>query len=60
VQGIEPAVILAELRELVREQLASFAAPRELVVVARLPHTAIGKLSRAELPALDGPRALIG
>jgi O-succinylbenzoic acid--CoA ligase len=57
---IEPAVILAELRELVREHLAPFAAPRELVVVARLPHTALGKLGRAELPALDGPRALIG
>jgi O-succinylbenzoic acid--CoA ligase len=60
VQGVEPATILADLRELVKEHLAPFAAPRELVVVARLPRSAIGKVSRAELPTLDGPRALAG
>ena len=59
-QGIEPARLLAELRDLVKENLAPFAAPRELVVVARLPRAAIGKVSRAELAALDGPRAAIG
>jgi O-succinylbenzoic acid--CoA ligase len=60
VQGVEPATILADLRELVKEHLAPFAAPRELVVVVRLPRSAIGKVSRAELPTLDGPRALAG
>ena len=60
VQGVEPATILADLRELVKEHLAPFAAPRELVVVVRLPRSAIGKGSRAELPTLDGPRALAG
>ncbi len=59
-QGVEPAAILADLRELVKEHLASFAAPRELIVVAQLPRSAIGKVSRAELPTLDGPRALVG
>jgi len=59
-QDLEPAAILAALRELVKEHLAPFAAPRELVVVARLPRSAIGKVSRAELPTLDGPRALAG
>jgi O-succinylbenzoic acid--CoA ligase len=56
----EPAMLLAELRELVSARLAAFAAPRELVVVAELPRTPIGKVSRAELPGLDGPRALVG
>jgi O-succinylbenzoic acid--CoA ligase len=57
-QGIDTAVFLARLREFVTENLAPFAAPRELVVVAALPRTAIGKVIRAELPALNGPRAL--
>ncbi len=56
----EPAMLLAELRELVSARLAAFAAPRELVVVAELPRTAIGKVSHGELPGLDGPRALVG
>lgn len=59
-QDVEPASMLAEVRELVKEHLAPFAAPRELVVVARLPRSAIGKVSRAELAALDGPRAVVG
>jgi O-succinylbenzoic acid--CoA ligase len=59
VRGTEPVVILAALRELVTDHLAPFAAPRELVVVDRLPRTAIGKVSRADLPTLEGPRALI-
>ena len=52
--------MLAELRELVKEHLAPFAAPSELIVVPRLPRSAIGKVSRAELAALDGPRAVVG
>jgi acyl-coenzyme A synthetase/AMP-(fatty) acid ligase len=57
--GSEPAVLLSELRELVRDQLAAFAAPRELVVVAALPRTAIGKVHRSELMALEGPSARV-
>ena len=56
-EGADPAAVLAGLRELVKEQLAPFAAPRELLIVDRLPRSAIGKVSRAELPMLDGPRA---
>jgi len=59
-QGADPTTILAELRQLVRDRLAPFAAPRELIVVKRLPRSAIGKVQRAELPALDGPRASAG
>lgn len=40
---------LEELRHLVRSQLAGFAAPRELVLVDRLPKTAIGKVQRGLL-----------
>jgi len=57
---VEPARLLAELRELVSAELAAFAAPRELVVVAELPRTSIGKVSRSELARLEGPRALVG
>jgi O-succinylbenzoic acid--CoA ligase len=52
--------LLRELREIVKEQLAPYAAPRELVLVADLPQSALGKLNRAALGALDGPRALAG
>jgi o-succinylbenzoate---CoA ligase len=44
-----PTPTLAELRELVRSQLAPFAAPRELELVERLPATAIGKVVRSQL-----------
>lgn len=57
--GSEPAALLSELRELVRDEVAAFAAPRELVVVPALPRTAIGKVHRSELMALDGPSARI-
>jgi len=40
---------LAELRALARDQVAPFAAPRELVLVSSLPKTSIGKLRREEL-----------
>jgi O-succinylbenzoic acid--CoA ligase len=40
---------LAELRALVADQLASFAAPKELVILEALPKTSIGKLKRQAL-----------
>ena len=44
-----PPPTLDALRALVRERLAAFAAPRELVVVPSLPKTAIGKVQRGLL-----------
>jgi O-succinylbenzoic acid--CoA ligase len=41
---------LESLRELVRNELASYAAPRQLVVVAQLPTTSLGKVRRSLLP----------
>ena len=46
--GAEPPV-LDEVRALVASQLAPYAAPRELVVVAALPRTPGGKVRRADL-----------
>lgn len=40
---------LAELRSLVKDHLAGFAAPKELVVVETLPKTSIGKVQRSFL-----------
>jgi O-succinylbenzoic acid--CoA ligase len=40
---------LSELRALVRDHLAAFAAPKELVLLDALPKTAIGKLRRDEM-----------
>lgn len=57
--GAEPAVLLSRLREIVSGELAGFAAPRELVVVAAIPRTALGKVRRSELGALEGPTASI-
>jgi O-succinylbenzoic acid--CoA ligase len=57
---LDPARLLAELRELVGAQIAPFAGPRELVVVPGLPRTAIGKVSRSGLAGLEGRRALVG
>jgi O-succinylbenzoic acid--CoA ligase len=56
-QRLEPAALLAELREIVCEQVAPYASPRELVLVESLPKTAIGKVSRSQLSGLNGPRA---
>jgi O-succinylbenzoic acid--CoA ligase len=42
---------LSELRDLVGERLARFAAPRELVLTESLPRTSIGKVRRADLVA---------
>jgi O-succinylbenzoic acid--CoA ligase len=58
--GGDGAGLLAELRELAREELAPYAAPRELVLVASLPRNAIGKVARAELAALEGVRVVAG
>ena len=40
---------LGELRSAVKAQLAGYCAPREVVLVDRLPRTALGKLRRAGL-----------
>ncbi|MBO0732281.1 MAG: long-chain fatty acid--CoA ligase, partial [Acidimicrobiaceae bacterium] len=40
------APTLDELRGIVRDRLAAFAAPKELVLVDQLPRTAIGKVRR--------------
>jgi len=40
---------LGELRDLCATRIARHKAPRELVLVARLPRTALGKVRRAEL-----------
>ncbi|MGH9294618.1 MAG: class I adenylate-forming enzyme family protein, partial [Acidimicrobiales bacterium] len=55
----EPArrALLAEMRELVASELAPYAAPGELVLVASLPRTALGKVRRGELASLSGPSA---
>jgi O-succinylbenzoic acid--CoA ligase len=47
---------LAGLRTLVKEQLAPWAAPRELVVVEALPKTSLGKVRRRQLGD-DGTRS---
>ncbi len=49
-----PAPTLEELRGVVRDRLAAFAAPKELVVVDELPRTAIGKVRR-DLLSGDSP-----
>ena len=40
---------LEELRRLVAEAIAPWAAPKELVIVDDLPRTAAGKVRRREL-----------
>jgi o-succinylbenzoate---CoA ligase len=45
------APTLADLRAAAKELLPAFAAPRELVVVAAIPRTSLGKVARAALPA---------
>ncbi len=55
-EDLGAADLLAELRELVKEELAPFAAPRELVLVESLPRTTIGKVARAHLAELPGLR----
>ena len=45
--GLPPS--LEQLRALVRAELAAYAAPKELVLLASLPKTSIGKLRRSAL-----------
>jgi O-succinylbenzoic acid--CoA ligase len=45
---------LQQLRDLVAETLAAWAAPKELVIVDDLPRTAAGKVRRRELDADPG------
>lgn len=44
-----PGVPLVELRNFIKETLPAHCAPKELLAVARLPRTAIGKLARSNL-----------
>lgn len=48
--GHEPPTLDA-VRGAVREQLPGYCAPRQLVLVATIPRTALGKLQRADLVA---------
>lgn len=59
IEQVDPARLLAELRELVRAELAPFMAPRELVIVTELPKTALGKIERGGLSRLEGPSAIV-
>lgn len=49
-----PPPRLADLRRLVSEELAAYAAPRRLVLVGQLPRTSIGKIQRNRLRDPDG------
>ena len=42
---------LAAVREAVRAELPAYAAPRQLMIVAALPRTGLGKVARTELAA---------
>ncbi len=53
--GVAPPA-LGDLRDLVGGHLGPWAAPREVVVVARLPRTASGKVRRADLDPAPGGR----
>jgi O-succinylbenzoic acid--CoA ligase len=57
--GHTPAQLLAELRELVRTEIAGFAAPRAVVIVDALPRTALGKVQRERLSGLEGETAAL-
>lgn len=53
-RAASPPPDLAQLRAAVKERLPAYAAPRELVVVANLPRTALGKVRRDHLAAGTG------
>jgi O-succinylbenzoic acid--CoA ligase len=57
--GVEARRLLEELRDLVRAEIAPFAAPRQLVIVKSLPRTTLGKVRRDELGALQGQSAAV-
>jgi O-succinylbenzoic acid--CoA ligase len=55
-----PGPSLDELRDIIKGQLAPFAAPKQVVTVASLPRTSLGKIRRDELrrwlaASEDGP-----
>jgi O-succinylbenzoic acid--CoA ligase len=54
---VEAAALLGEIRDLVRDELAGYAAPREIVLVDELPRTPLGKVRREALSGLEGPSA---
>ena len=45
---------LSDLRALVADRIAPFAAPRQLLLVDALPRTSIGKIQRHRLPQPPG------
>ncbi|HEV8063873.1 MAG TPA: fatty acid--CoA ligase family protein, partial [Acidimicrobiales bacterium] len=53
----DPDALLARLRESVTEELAAYAAPREVVIVPSLPVTALGKVQKDLLDPTAGPSA---
>jgi O-succinylbenzoic acid--CoA ligase len=55
----DPVSLLGRLRELVREELAPYAAPRQVVVVDAFPITALGKIRKALLDVGAGPSASV-
>ncbi|MHB8243946.1 MAG: AMP-binding protein [Acidimicrobiales bacterium] len=58
-EPVDAVSLLAELRSIVSEQEAAFAAPREIVIVPKLPKTGLGKLRRGALGALEGQSASV-
>jgi acyl-coenzyme A synthetase/AMP-(fatty) acid ligase len=56
-RDVNPARLLNELRDLVRAEIAAFAAPRQIVIVESLPRTALGKVRRDQLGSLRGQSA---
>jgi O-succinylbenzoic acid--CoA ligase len=52
--GTPPEPLLQALRELVSNEIAAYAAPRQLILVDSLPRTAIGKVQRERLDGLEG------
>jgi acyl-coenzyme A synthetase/AMP-(fatty) acid ligase len=61
-QRLAAFVVLAEqatatsdtLKKHVRENLANYKVPREIIVVAELPRSSTGKIARSELQARIG------
>jgi O-succinylbenzoic acid--CoA ligase len=51
--------LLEELRDLVRDEIAPYAAPRQVVIVEALPRTTLGKIRRQGLAALPGQSAVL-
>jgi acyl-coenzyme A synthetase/AMP-(fatty) acid ligase len=48
-----PSPSLEELRQIVADTIAPWAAPKELVIVDDLPRTAAGKVRRRELESFQ-------